>query len=120
MINKLINNKGVLNMLIMHSHKGKSIWFWYKTAPAADANYLRIRKQSKNSAYSQQSGPISQIVWTDSILIFNSVMVLNLKVNIPLPWCRPNGCMKQFKILLEQPVCLKLALISFWQKSGQN
>ena len=28
--------------------------------------------------------------------------------------------MKWFKILKEQPVYLKLALISFWQKSGQN
>ena len=35
--------------------------------------------KSKNLAYSQQSGPISHIVWTDSILIFISVMVFNLK-----------------------------------------
>ena len=34
-------------------------------AEAADANYLRICKQYKNSAYNQQSGPISHIVWTD-------------------------------------------------------
>ena len=57
----------------------KRIWFWYKTAPAtataAGPNYLRISKQSKNSAYSQQSGPISNIVWTELILIFISVMV---------------------------------------------
>ena len=30
-----------------------------------DANYLRIRKQYKSSAYNQQSRPISHIVWTD-------------------------------------------------------
>ena len=43
------------------------IWFWLETEAAeADANYIRIRKQSKSSAYSQQSGPISHnnIVWT--------------------------------------------------------
>ena len=34
-------------------------------AEAADANYLRIGKQYKNSAYNQQSRPISHIVWTD-------------------------------------------------------
>ena len=39
------------------------------------ASELRIRKQSKNSAYSQQSGPISHIVWTVSILIFIRVTV---------------------------------------------
>ena len=33
----------------------------------------------KNSAYNQQSGPISHIVWTDLILIFISAMVLNFK-----------------------------------------
>ena len=43
----------------------KRIWFWYITAPAADASKLRIRNQSKNSEYSQQSGPILHIVWTD-------------------------------------------------------
>ena len=54
---------------------------WYETAPttttttAADASELRIREQSKKIEYSQQSGPISHIVWTDSILIFISVMV---------------------------------------------
>ena len=31
-------------------------------APAADANYLRICKQYKNSSYTQQSGSISHIV----------------------------------------------------------
>ena len=31
----------------------------------AEASKLRIHKQYKNSAYSQQSGPISNIVWTD-------------------------------------------------------
>ena len=45
---------------------GKRIWFWYETAPApVDASELKNRKQSKNSAYSQQSGPISHIVCTD-------------------------------------------------------
>ena len=48
-------------------------------AAAADASELRNRKQYKNSAYSQQSRPISHIVWTDKILIFISVNVLNLK-----------------------------------------
>ena len=33
--------------------------------------------------------------------------------------CRLNGCMKRLKILYEQPDLI-LALISFWQKSGQN
>ena len=33
---------------------------------------------------------------------------------------RPKRCMKRFKILELQSVYLKLALISFWQKSGQN
>ena len=41
-------------LLLLRIPNGKRIWFWYKTAPAApapaDANYLRIRKQSKNSA----------------------------------------------------------------------
>ena len=64
-------------MFLIHIPNGKRIWFWYKTAPAAEANYLRIRRQYKNSAYSQQSGPISNIVLTD--LILNFIMVLNLK-----------------------------------------
>ena len=44
---------------------GKRIWFWYETALAADASYLRIRKQYQNSVKSQQSGPMSHIVWTN-------------------------------------------------------
>ena len=46
---------------------GSVYGFWYETAPAApaDTSELRNRKQSKNSALSQQSGPISHIVWTD-------------------------------------------------------
>ena len=49
------------------SQREAYIWFWYEMAQAAptEANYPRIRKQSKNSAYSQQSRPISHIVWTD-------------------------------------------------------
>ena len=39
-----------------------------QTAP--DASKLRIHKQYKNSAYSQQSGLISHIVWIDPIKIF--------------------------------------------------
>ena len=52
--------------IITHSQR-EELWFWYKTAPApaADASELRNRRQYKNSAYSQQSGPISHIVWTD-------------------------------------------------------
>ena len=72
--------------MLLRIPNGKRIWFWYKTAPAAaavvaaDANYLRICKQYKNSSNSQQSGPISHIVWSDEILIFISVMVLNLEI----------------------------------------
>ena len=90
-----------------------------KKTTAVDASELRIHKQSKNSSYRQQSGPISHIVWTDYILYYISVMVLNLKINL-LPRCRPNGCMKRFKIFGEKAVYLKLVLICFWQKSGQN
>ena len=43
----------------------------------SDANYLKIYTQSKNSAYSQQSGLFSHIVLTDSNLTFISSMVLN-------------------------------------------
>ena len=43
---------------------GKRIWFWYETAPS-DASELRNRKQSQNYSYSQQSGPILHIIWTD-------------------------------------------------------
>ena len=35
------------------------------------------QQRDQNSAYSQQSGPILHTVWTDSILISISVMVLN-------------------------------------------
>ena len=60
---------GIMCDHLLRIPNGKRIWFWYKTAPPAaapaDANYLRIRKQSKNSAYSQQSRPISNIVLTD-------------------------------------------------------
>ena len=41
------------------------------------ASGLKISKQSNNSAYSLQSGPLSHVVWTDKILIFISLMVLN-------------------------------------------
>ena len=53
--------------VLLRIPNGKRIWFWYDTAEveAADANYFRICKQYKNYAYYQQSGPISQIVWTD-------------------------------------------------------
>ena len=34
-------------------------------AEAADTNYLKILKRYKNSAYNQQSWPISHIIWTD-------------------------------------------------------
>ena len=68
--------------VITHS-QWERIWFWYETVPApgpttapADAKYLRIRKQSKHSAYSYHSKPFFPIVWT---LILISVMVLNLK-----------------------------------------
>ena len=47
------------------------IKFWYETAlepvPVANANYLKISRQYKNSAYGQQSLTISHIVLTDSI-----------------------------------------------------
>ena len=54
-------------MLALRIPNGKRIWFWYETVPAqaVDASELRIRKQYKNSAYSQQSGHISHIVGTD-------------------------------------------------------
>ena len=45
-----------------------------KNWPAADAIELRIGKQYKIFEYSQQSGPFSHIVRSDSILIFISVM----------------------------------------------
>ena len=54
--------KDVASSYLLHIPNRKRIWFWYKTAPAADASELRIRKQYQNSAYSQQ---ISHIVWTD-------------------------------------------------------
>ena len=52
---------------LLHIPNGKRIWSWYERAPttASDASKLRIRKQSKNSGYSQENGPISHIVWTD-------------------------------------------------------
>ena len=54
--------------VLLRIPNGKHIWFWYETAALAapaDANYLRIREQSKNSAYCLQSGPISHIIWTE-------------------------------------------------------
>ena len=50
-------------LLITHSQR-EAYMVWYEMAPA-DASKLRIRKEYKNSTYSQQSGPISHIVWTD-------------------------------------------------------
>ena len=73
----------IYRKIILRIPNGKRIWFLYETAPAAqtdvDASCLRIRQQYKNSAYSQQRGPISHIVWTDIFLIFISIMVLNFK-----------------------------------------
>ena len=71
-LENLVQKAGTHNkwyILLLRIPNGKRIWFWYKTAaapaPAADANYLRICKQYKNSSYSQQSGSISHIVWSD-------------------------------------------------------
>lgn len=44
------------------------------------ASVLRILKQCKSFAYTQQSGPILHTIWTDSILIFSTIMVLNFKL----------------------------------------
>ena len=60
-------DSSTVHLFLLRIPNGKRKWFWYKTAPApaADANELRIRKQYQNSSYSPQSGPISNIVWTD-------------------------------------------------------
>ena len=51
-------------------------------SPAADTSELRIRKQYQNSEYSQQSGPISHIVWSQDGLNFkfHQYYGLNLKI----------------------------------------
>ena len=57
-----------LQNLITHAQQELHIW-----RPQA-----QDLQQSKKFAFSQQSGPISNIIWTDSIFI--RVMVLNLKI----------------------------------------
>ena len=65
-------------LLLLRIPNRKRIWFWYETVPAANANYLRIRKQYKNSAYNQQLFHI--LFGLFQFLFVISVMVLNLKV----------------------------------------
>ena len=51
---------------------------------------------------------------------FSSVLWCKSLKKILLPRYRPKGHMKWFKIVKEQCVYLKLALISFWTKFCQN
>ena len=64
---KELSSYSIYKILWLSIPNGKRISFWYKTAPAADANYLRIRKQSKNSAYSHITyhGADWTAVWND-------------------------------------------------------
>ena len=100
----LLGNK--INEIITFPN-GERIWFgkkrrkqWMPVSSESASNLKKIM-------YGQQSGRISHIV--------RFSMILNIKVL--LLRYRLNRCMQRFKILKEQLVNLKLALIRFWQKT---
>ena len=104
------------------------ILFLYYAFPTA---YMVLVRNGDGSASNRSGGSgrqLSQKVYFNYCLQWlnfnfhqcHGFKFKNFKLKkILLPRCKPNGCMKRFKILKEQPVYLKLALISFWSKSTE-